>query len=41
MNTGGMLFMMGSWLLILGVFVYTMIRTLFARGPKDADAPPP
>ena len=32
MTLGGFCFMAGSWLVILGVFVYTMVRTLRGRG---------
>jgi hypothetical protein len=32
MTLGGWLFMVGSWILILGMFIYTMVRTLRGRG---------
>ncbi len=28
MNQGGWIFMLGSWIVILGLFLYCMIRTL-------------
>jgi len=38
MTTGGWIFLAVSWLCILGVFAYSMVRTL--RGKDDSGEPP-
>jgi hypothetical protein len=40
MTTGGWIFMIASWGVILGLFGYSMFRTLTGRPGADLDRPP-
>ena len=41
MTLGGWIFMLASWAVILGVTVYSLVRTLRDKHPDDDQAPPP
>ena len=35
MTTAGWIFMLASWGVIMGLFVYSMVRTLLPKKPDD------
>jgi len=42
MTAGGWAFLAASWAIILAIFLYSLVRTLRAKGPNgDPPAPPP